>query len=539
MLDLNLLRDSGKFSTSVKPRIAFVHHGFRTTQIEIIDKRRLRFSPRYASLGLLNLARSMEVDFQNQQIKFLPEMRYFDEDCFEDDWDLLKSVTEWLQSSKAGYILVGLYTLAFERTATFLKKIDPKEFCIVVGGAHPTVAPQVDFAHIVVRGEGGVPLKHILNKLFQSDFGQGNEAKGICYQLDRELHISSPAFDNSLATIPPPAFAYHLSQSPTNFIERPQERWWKAVGHSPQLYICTQSCRARCTFCSTYLIHGRQVSRPVEFIEGDLNCIIEEFGHDSIQFHDDDLLQHEEFDKLMELLFKKKITWTCNARSEFISIERAEQMYWAGCRKVFLGVESLNQQSLDYYRKKTTVEMNQIAVKNLHRVGIGVVCGFIIGAPHDTLNSVLEELERVLELPIFFLSTAILTPDVGTVEYHRAKKKIPEISLLGDNGTGVNIQPRPELFGTSAPYGLPTVCDSLSKNELNELYTLVNCEFFLRESAYNRIKLLTPRKRMDEVRSWYEWTIQSAAKLSREACQEVVRHRASTLISGTWIKQFN
>lgn len=539
MLDLSLLRNSGKFVLGVdRPRVAFIHHGFRTTQLEIIDKRRPRFSPRYASLGLLNLARSLEVDHQNGRIDLLPEMKYFDEDCYENDDDLAASVMKWLRVSRAGFVLVGLYTLAFERTASLLAKIDPTEFCIVVGGAHPTVAPDVDFAHISVRGEGGAAVQHIMNNLFKKSFGEGPAARGICCKLDGKAMASGPAFDNSLATIPPPAFAYKLSQSSTNIIDRPRERWWKAVGNSPQIYICTQSCRARCTFCSTYLIHGRLVSRPVQFVEADIDHIINDFGHDSIQFHDDDLLQHEQFDDLMKMLSTKPITWTCNARSEFMSMERAVQLYDSGCRKVFLGVESLNQQSLDYYRKKTTVEMNKAAVKHLDAAGIGVVCGYIIGAPHDTLESTLADLDSVLELPIFFLSTAILTPDVGTVEYHRAKKKIPEMAMLGDEGTHLNIQPRPDLFGSNAPYGLPTVCDSLTKNELNELYVLTNCSFFLRQSTYDRIRRLTPDERKTDVQAWYEWTYQSAENLFGSASLAPVQERALALLTDPWVKHF-
>ncbi len=532
MLDLSLLRDHGNFSvTAGPPRFALVHHGFRTTQVEIMDRRRSKFSPRYASLGLLNLARSLQVDFENGRIPYAPELRYFDEDCYEDDDDMARALAEWLRPAKARFILAGIYTLAVERTAALLTRMDPTAFCIVAGGAHPTVAPQVDYAHIVVRGEGGVALRHIVNNLLQPSFGEGPEARGICFQLDGNPKTSGPAFDNSLASIPPPAFAFELCQPQAGLSEPLRERWWKAVGNSAQIYICTQSCRARCTFCSTYLIHGRLVSRPVDFIRADLDYMVDEFGHDCIHFQDDDLLQHEQFDQLMDLLAARGVAWTCNARSEFITAALARQMFAAGCRRVFLGVESLDQRSLDYYRKATTVAMNQVAVRELDAAGIAVVCGFIIGAPHDTLESSLADIDRVLALPVYFLSASILTPDVGTVEYLRARKTIPALRLLGDEGSHVNIKPRPEIFGTAPPYGMPTVCDALSKEELNELYELACCEFFLRETAFERIKGYTPPERMNEVLAWYEWTEQRAGRLANSARQEPVRERATALVA--------
>jgi anaerobic magnesium-protoporphyrin IX monomethyl ester cyclase len=531
MLDLGVLRDSGTFSMEAgPPRLALVHHGFRTTQLGfklgLKDDRRLRFAPRFASLGLLNLARSLEVDFDEGRIPYAPEVRYFDEDCYEDDDDLARGIAEWLRPAPARFVLVGLYSLAIERTAGLLAKIDPTECCIVVGGAHPTVAPQVDYAHIAVRGEGGGAVRHILTTLFEPTFGEGLDARGLCFKLDGEEQVGRPAFDRSLATIPPPAFPYELSQSRSDPDQRPRVRWWMAVGRSPQIYICTQSCRARCSFCSTYLIHGRPVSRPVDFIEGDLDYIVGEFGHDSIEFHDDDLLQHEQFDELMDMLAAKGVTWTCNARSEFMTSERAEQMAAAGCRKVFLGVESLDQRSLDYYRKATTVEMNQNAVRVLDAVGIGVVCGFIIGAPHDTLETSLADIDRMLELPIFFLSASILTPDIGTLEYHRAMRAMPELQFLGDDGSKMNVRPRPELFGTAPPYGMPTMCKALSKDELNELYELACCEFFLRGPTLDRIERLTMPERMEDVRVWCRWIRERADRLASTARLEQVRERA-------------
>ena len=384
----------------------------------------------------------------------------------------------------------------------------------------------------MVRGEGGVPLRHLLTRLFDASFGDGPDARGICYQLDGHLHVSAPAFDSSLATIPAPAFAYDLSQSRSDFINRPQDRWWKATGKHPQIYVCTQSCRARCTFCSTYLIHGRLVSRPVALIAQDLDFIIDEHGHDSLQFFDDDLLQHDELDALMELLQRRRIAWSCNARAEFMTPERARQMFGAGCKKVFLGVESFDQRSLDYYRKGTTVEMNRQAIHALDDAGIAVVCGYIIGAPHDTLDSILADIDRMLELPIFFLSGSILTPDIGSVEFLRARKTIPALRLLGDGGSDFNLKPRPELFGAGPPYGLPTVCTSLSKAELNELYELAECSFFLRESTAERVTRLSPPDQLELIAEWFQWNTARAEKLAQTARLDIVRERAAAVLSG-------
>ncbi|NHB59951.1 hypothetical protein C5472_01865 [Photorhabdus sp. RW14-46] len=530
MLDLSLLRDSGSFSIDCgSPRLALVHHGFRTTQLGAADKRQDKYAARYASLGLLNLARSAQVDFEHGRIPFQPEIQYFDEDNFTDDVELAKTISDWLRPVKARFVLVSLYSLAFERTKNMLSNLNPEEVCIMVGGAHPTVAPEIDFVHLVARGEGGNALRHVLKLFLHPEFGVGNEARGLCFMLDGRVQMGEIVFDKSLEDIPSPAFSYELIQSDTSFAGQSRERWWKAVGESQQIYICTQSCRARCTFCSTYLIHGKLVSRPVELIAGDIEHLLT-FGHDSIQFHDDDLLQHKNLYELLDLLSEFNIAWTCNARSEVMTPELAHRMYDAGCRKVFLGVESLDQRSLNYYNKATTVEMNINAVNALSGSGIGVICGYIIGAPHDTVESILADLDRVLALPIYFLATAILTPDIGTVEYRRALRRIPLLQELGNDGTKMNIRPRPEIFGTSAPYGLPTVAEAISKEELNELYALVNCEFFLRKEYINRIIKYTSNDRLNEALSWCSLQKLKAEELAENATLASVQERTIQLL---------
>ena len=527
MIDLKTIRGGASFDVRSGPsRVALVHHGFRMTQMGATDKRQSRFSARYASLGLLNLARSAQVDFEEGRIPFEPEFRYFDEDCYDDDDDLAQAISDWLRPASARFVMAGLYSLAFDRSATMLRRLDPAEICIVVGGAHPTVAPNVDFAHLVVRGEGGQAVQHILSHFLQPGFGTGEDAHGLCFQIDGKVTMGRPVFDKSLAKIPAPAFAYELSAMQTGTVA---ERWWKAVGSLPQIYICTQSCRARCTFCSTYLIHGKLVSRPVELIAGDLDHMIDRLGHDSIQFHDDDLLQHEEFDDLMSLLRQRGVVWTCNARSEFITPDLARTLYDAGCRKVFLGAESFDQRTLDYFHKATTVEMNQRAVEALDRAGIGVVCGYIIGAPHDTVESILADLDRALELPIYFLAAAILTPDIGTIEFKRAVQRIPELRVLGDDASGLNVRPRPDLFGTEAPYGMPTVSETVSKAALNELYKLANCSFFLRDEALQRIRRHTTPGRLDEAMDWCALHRNVACELSQTARLPQVSERAEAL----------
>jgi len=525
VLALELLAGTTEFCVSGRPRLALVHHGFRSLQGSGAPRTR---SPHFPALGMLSIARSLELDLAEGRLRCDPEFRYFDENVYEDDDALLREIGDWLEPARWRFLLAGVYTLAAERTSKLLSRLDPKRVCLVVGGPHITVAPFVDYAHIAVRGEGAVPMRHILNQIGLASFGEGPEARGIMFMRHGQTVTSTTAFDRSLEQTPAPAFRYELLRGTA----RPKARWSRAVGASPQIYVCTQSCRARCSFCSTYMIHGKAVSRPAAMVAEDLAILKNDFGHDSIEFHDDDLLQHQEFDELMLVLKRTGLRWMCNARAECLTESIARQMFDAGCRRAFLGLESMDQQILDYYNKKCTVALNRRAVTHLAGAGIGVISGFIIGAPQQTIPAILEDIDRFLELPLFTISPSILTPDIGTVEYHRAKNRGLGLQRLG-GAKQSTVVPRPDIFGYMPPYGLPTVCAHATKAELNELHELIYCVFYLRESAWHRIDTYALAERRVEVVAWYQQILRRAENLLASAQLEVVRARAALCVAGS------
>ncbi len=544
MLDLMSLRDASSFDPdpSADTRLALVHQGFRSALIHHGQDRVLGFYPRLPSLGLLNLAHALRADARDGRVPARLEFRYFEEEDFDGDDDLARAVEEWLAATPRRALLVSTYTKSAERVERFLRLIDFRRVLVVVGGAHATLAPEMDGAHISVRGEGLTPMRHILTQVLGPGFGAGDDARGICYRVGDQTTLSPPAFDTSIATAEPPAFAYDLlgrdaGHDPARF----HTHWTRAIGERPQIYICTQSCRARCTFCATYVIHGHTVARPVERIAEDLDTLVGELGHDCIEFHDDDLLQHDEFDALMALLEEIGIPWFCYGRVDLITRDVALRMRRAGCRRIFLGCEAMRQDTLDYYRKGTTVEMNRAAVSHLDTAGIGVISGFIIGAPHDTTESILDEIDRFLDLPLFAVHVSVLNPDISTVEFHRARRRQPEdFARLGDRpGRVRRVTPNVEAFGTGNPFGFPSVCASVTKAELNALQDLATVQFYLREHVWRRLWRELPPVARPTLVDHYRWVLESADQLLEAPPSAAVSSRVAACLAhargGDWL----
>ncbi|MHA1231062.1 MAG: hypothetical protein ACTSPQ_10495 [Candidatus Helarchaeota archaeon] len=81
----------------------------------------------------------------------------------------------------------------------------------------------------------------------------------------------------------------------------------------------------------------------------------------------------------------------------------------AGCATVSLGIESNNQRILDYYDKKTTVENAIRSVKYTNKARIpNVYGGFVIDAPDETLQEVINIIKFGLKLRLSFMQFQLL-----------------------------------------------------------------------------------------------------------------------------------
>lgn len=86
----------------------------------------------------------------------------------------------------------------------------------------------------------------------------------------------------------------------------------------------------------------------------------------------------------------------------------------AHCSTVFIGLESVNAETLKLYNKHATVERNRQAIENYHRAGIKVHGMFVLGSDADTAETIEDTLrfsrEMRLDTAQFFALTAVPGP---------------------------------------------------------------------------------------------------------------------------------
>src|SRR5947208_13497122 len=104
--------------------------------------------------------------------------------------------------------------------------------------------------------------------------------------------------------------------------------------------------------------------------------------------------------QLFDLMIKETIdiVWSCNTRADRVDDELCDAMYKAGCRQMFLGIESGNQQSLNVVKKQTTVERQTEGVRTIHRHKIETICNYILCLPGETEELALNTIKYAKSL---------------------------------------------------------------------------------------------------------------------------------------------
>ena len=91
----------------------------------------------------------------------------------------------------------------------------------------------------------------------------------------------------------------------------------------------------------------------------------------------------------------------------------------AGCKRVYLGLESGSQATLDLMQKQMTVEQSLRAVDVYSRAGIEVAAFFIVGYPGEGAADIEETFAFALGLPLAEISFNVPMPLPGSQLWER------------------------------------------------------------------------------------------------------------------------
>jgi radical SAM superfamily enzyme YgiQ (UPF0313 family) len=127
-----------------------------------------------------------------------------------------------------------------------------------------------------------------------------------------------------------------------------------------------------------------------------------------------------------------------------------DMMKQAGVTRIQFGLESGNQDVLDFYQKRTTVEAIKKAVCLSHDTGFFTIGSFIFGAPFETKEHFIRTLRFAQSLPLDSVSFLPLRYMIGSELWNQAVQegKISENDYLvpADKNRGLGQYTKDELF---------------------------------------------------------------------------------------------
>ena len=374
---------------------------------------------------------------------------------------------------KADVVGITVLSFALENVVDIVKiirKIKTK-IKVIIGGPHCTLFPENALeetqADISVQGDGEVVITEI-KKAIESEM-PFSDISGIFYKDKNEIKKGLPLeLITNLDTVSFPA-------------RELVEKYIYGREYNPKIgkgeftsIVTTRGCPHSCTFCSRNSISMKKYrTRTAKNILEELKSLKKK-GYRYVAFEDDCFLAnkriaHELFDGIIKEKINMKFIITA-ARVDAAEEELFQKMKKAGVTHLQYGLESGNQDVLDFYNKKTTVDQIRYAVNLSHKMGFFTIGSFIFGAPFETKNHFKSTVNFAKTLPLESVSFLPLRYIAGSKLWRNAveEKKISEKEyvVLADSKRGLGL---------------------CTKEEIADYCRNANIEFYLRPQFFLRL----------------------------------------------------
>ena len=215
----------------------------------------------------------------------------------------------------------------------------------------------------------------------------------------------------------------------------PAPRWDLIKGrrYGKSVTIATRGCPHRCDYCSIPLLYGPGTVRyrPVDEVVREVATSPTR----AVVFWDDNIGANARYAKeLFRALTPLRKWWTsqctANAARDEEFIELAAR---SGCKALFLGLESISQESLEGTNKAhNRVDDYRRLIANLHRHGIAVHLGIMFGFDQDDMGIFRRTAEFLDEACVDVATVSMVVPMPGHSDLSspECRRKNPDHRLV-------------------------------------------------------------------------------------------------------------
>jgi len=320
------------------------------------------------------------------------------------------------------------------RVAELVKSVN-REIKVILGGAHPTSAPNeilqnknIDF---VVIGEGEEVILGLLNAIKEKkDLSQ---LESIAFRNSKEdIIIKHKKTYANIDSLPLPAWHLFRMEKYITSGERHGMVYGQDVRSVP--ILTSRGCPFRCNFCSAYQVFGRKYRyRTSESVLKEIDELVRTYKCNDIYLTDDQFLANRR--RALEILdgiTKRNYHMSFDAPNGIspwmLSEEIIRKMKQAGFWRIPLAIESGNQWVLDNLINKP-VKLNKLPeiVRLIRKYELRVEAFMVVGNVStkgvETISQIRDSFDFMGQLGIRRPLVSFLTPHAGSKAFDVAKRE--------------------------------------------------------------------------------------------------------------------
>lgn len=301
----------------------------------------------------------------------------------------------------------------------------------IVGGYHPTLAPDYvakqNVIDYTIRGEGEHTFKELINYI------DGNKKKVALKDIDGVSYRNNEGkiIHNKDRMLEP-----NLDNFPMPRRDLLDDKKYIYLGARVAQLETSRGCPHNCTFCCIIKMWRNSTGKKTTYRTKSTKRIMQEiydidWRNDFIFFCEDNFtIKVSRTKEILNTIIRSgvpnKIYISCQSRVDTLyrNPELIDLMHKAGMRQVFLGIESVHQQSLEAMNKKNlTPQKVKKVVSMLHDAGISIFGGMIIGFPGETKRMVRQNIQYAKSLEMEFVQMTPITAFPGTDFYKEMDEK--------------------------------------------------------------------------------------------------------------------
>lgn len=180
--------------------------------------------------------------------------------------------------------------------------------------------------------------------------------------------------------------------------------------YTPITFMRTaRGCPFQCAFCNFPSMSGQLTYSSLDIIEKEMKQLSQAGVRYLILIDDSFNVPLSRFKEILRMMISHNFNfnWFSYFRGSHADDETFELMQKSGCRGVFLGIESGDQEMLDHMNKKVDIEQYRTGIHNLHKRGIFTFISLIVGFPGETEQSVQRTIEFLEETRPTFMKAEL------------------------------------------------------------------------------------------------------------------------------------